>query len=584
MPLMIGESYPIDPVPSPGWPRHVLAASRSLGEALCHSRRPVSCTQPVLDSKAKQSEGVRVRVYVGLSAELSAKGSLPLPEPPSLRKGWRVRGSLPTGAEVGRVSPLCGHVSRVHQPPSPAGSSLQGRKREPGVCSGGGGSGSRQVPREGGLATESMYIEENTFKSSAFSLIFSLKEEVGALAKILRIFEEKGINLTHIESRPSRLNKDEYEFFINLDSKNIPALEDIVKALRDDIGANVHELSREKRKDAVPWFPRSIQDLDRFANQILSYGAELDADHPGFKDPVYRARRKEFADIAYSYRHGQPIPRVTYTEEEKKTWSIVFKELKTLYPTHACYEHNHVFPLLEKYCGYQENNIPQLEDVSNFLRSCTGFRLRPVAGLLSSRDFLAGLAFRVFHSTQYIRHSSRPMYTPEPDVCHELLGHVPLFADPNFAQFSQEIGLASLGAPDEFIEKLATVYWFTVEFGLCKEGNDIKAYGAGLLSSFGELQYCLSEQPFIEPLNLEKTAVQKYPVTEFQPIYYIAESFNDAKQKLRKYASTIPRPFSVRYNPYTQRIEVLDNAKQLKNLADSISNEMGLLCNALQKI
>ncbi|XP_035477516.1 phenylalanine-4-hydroxylase isoform X3 [Scophthalmus maximus] len=380
------------------------------------------------------------------------------------------------------------------------------------------------------------------------------------------------------------MDKEQYEFFISVDSSCAQAMDEAIDGLRTQISGHVHEMSRNKQKDTVPWFPNDIQDLDRFANQILSYGSELEADHPGFTDPVYRTRRKEFADIAYNYRHGQTIPRVEYTEEEKATWGTVFQELKTLYPTHACREHNRVFPLLEKYCGYKQDNIPQLDDVSRFLQSCTGFRLRPVAGLLSSRDFLAGLAFRVFHSTQYIRHSSNPLYTPEPDVCHELLGHVPLFADPSFAQFSQEIGLASLGAPDEYIEKLATVYWFTVEFGLCKQGSDIKAYGAGLLSSFGELQYCLTDKPKLQAFDPDKTSLQKYPITEYQPIYFVAESFEDAKERVRKFAGTIPRPFTVRYNPYTQSIEVLDNAQQLRNLADSIGSEMGKLCEALRKL
>lgn len=239
----------------------------------------------------------------------------------------------------------------------------------------------------------------------------------------------------------------------------------------------------------------------------------------------------------------------------------MFRELHRLYTLHAVPEYMENWPQLEKYCGYREDNLPQLQDVSSFLKRKTGFQLRPVAGYLSPRDFLSGLAFRVFHCTQYIRHSSDPFYTPEPDCCHELLGHMPLLANPSFAQFSQEIGLASLGASDSDIDKLATVnrrrkyhlnaphislkiqpisfafiqlYFFTVEFGLCRQKDGtFKVYGAGLLSSVAELQHALETTNKIKRFDPEITCVEECIITSYQNAYYYTDSFEEAKDQMR---------------------------------------------------
>lgn len=161
---------------------------------------------------------------------------------------------------------------------------------------------------------------------------------------------------------------------------------------------------------------------------------------------------------------------------------------------------------------------------------------------------------------------------------------MPLLADPSFAQFSQEIGLASLGASDEEIEKLSTVYWFTVEFGLCKEAGDVKAYGAGLLSSYGELLHAISDKPEHRQFDPAITALQTYQDQEYQPIYYVAESFEDAKEKFRRWVSKMSRPFEVRYNPHTKQIEMLDTVDKLDGLMSQMQLEMLHLSNAINKL
>ncbi|XP_053544921.1 tryptophan 5-hydroxylase 1 [Bombina bombina] len=420
------------------------------------------------------------------------------------------------------------------------------------------------------------------------SVIFSLKDEVGGLVKALKLFQEKHVNLIHIESRKSKRRNSEFEIFLDcdIDGEQLNEIFQLLKPHVNLITMNPPDnfSVEEDDMESVTWFPTKISELDKCANRVLMYGSDLDADHPGFKDNVYRKRRKHFADIAMNYRYGDPIPRIEFTEEEIKTWGTVFRELNKLYPTHACKEYMKNLPLLSKYCGCREDNIPQLEDVSRFLKERSGFTIRPVAGYLSPRDFLAGLAFRVFHCTQYVRHSSDPLYTPEPDTCHELLGHVPLLAEPSFAQFSQEIGLASLGASDEAVQKLATCYFFTVEFGLCKQEGKLKVYGAGLLSSISELKHALSGNCAVKPFDPMVTCKQECIITSFQEVYFVSETFEEAKEKMREFAKTIKRPFGLKYNPYTQSVQVLKDTKSITNVVSDLRHELDIVSDALSKM
>ncbi|XP_061395855.1 tyrosine 3-monooxygenase [Musca vetustissima] len=423
---------------------------------------------------------------------------------------------------------------------------------------------------------------ENAVQNAA--LIVRLKEGITSLGRILKAIENYHGTIQHVESRQSRSEGVDHDVLIKLSMTRGNLLQ-LIRSLRQTGSfSSINLMAENNISVKAPWFPKHASELDNCNHLMTKYEPDLDMNHPGFADKVYRQRRKEIAEIAFAYKYGDPIPHIEYTEVEVKTWRSVFRMVKELTPKHACIEYRNAFKKLEEEKIFVEDRLPQLQEMSDFLRRNTGFTLRPAAGLLTARDFLASLAFRIFQSTQYVRHVNSPFHTPEPDCIHELLGHMPLLSDPSFAQFSQEIGLASLGASDDEIEKLSTVYWFTVEFGLCKEHGEVKAYGAGLLSAYGELLHAISDKCEHRPFEPASTAVQPYQDQEYQPIYYVAESFDDAKDKFRRWVSTMSRPFEVRFNPHTERVEILDSVEKLDTLLHQMNTEILHLTNAINKL
>lgn len=252
----------------------------------------------------------------------------------------------------------------------------------------------------------------------------------------------------------------------------------------------------------------------------------LDPDHPGFRDPSYRARRNAIARLALDYREGDPPPIVEYTDAEHAVWRTVWENLEPLHRTRAIREWREGAQVL----SLDTRSVPQLVEVDEKLKK-PGMQMLPVAGLISARGFLSCLGRGVFLSTQYMRHHSMPLYTPEPDVIHELVGHATSFFDPDFVRLTRLFGTAALNADPKTLARLERVYWYTLEFGLARERDEVKAYGAGLLSSFGELGGFESRSK-LEPFDLETVSRTPYDPTNYQRVLFVAPSFRQMAREV----------------------------------------------------
>ncbi len=283
--------------------------------------------------------------------------------------------------------------------------------------------------------------------------------------------------------------------------------------------------------EAIANFEINDEELPAFEDMPFEDIEELPLEHPGAKDPEYRKRRDQIASLAKKFRETGEITDMDYTEDEQEVWRFVAGELDELHNKKA----SPFYLKAKKDLGISNDRIPQLTEMNKRLKETTGFRLAPIEGLVDTRAFLSWLSWRTMLSTQYIRHHSRPGYTPEPDIVHEAMGHIPMFTNPDFADFSQFVGHGARLANDEQLEGLGRIYWFTVEYGLVEADGDIKAFGAGLLSSFKELKNAFTDNVERRPFVLEEVIEQDYDYSDMQPVLYIAPSYKFLKEETRRY-------------------------------------------------
>lgn len=257
---------------------------------------------------------------------------------------------------------------------------------------------------------------------------------------------------------------------------------------------------------------------------------ELDPDHPGFRDAEYRARRNQIAELALNYQPGDAIPDAPYADNEHRVWQTIWDALRPAHQKHACAEYLAAIENL----NFDHDRIPQLREVNQKVQAISGFRLEPVAGLVQPRVFLENLADGIFLCTQYIRHHSTPLYTPEPDVVHEIVGHGVTLACSQLAELNRMFGQAvkRTSSADQ-LETLSRVYWFTIEFGVLRQDGALKAYGTGLLSSAGELEEM--HQADLRPFDFASITGQTYDPTHFQPVLFCADSFDAMDAQLRDF-------------------------------------------------
>ena len=260
---------------------------------------------------------------------------------------------------------------------------------------------------------------------------------------------------------------------------------------------------------------------------------ELEPGHPGLGDAGYIQRRKQLFALCRKHRLerlGPPI--IDYNAEETRIWREVSPKLDELHLHHAC----QIYLQAKRELAITREEIPQLRHLSDRLRRETNIHLVPAEGALTYRTFYQYIGERGFPVTQFIRHGSHPEFTPEPDMIHDCLGHVPPLMNRDYAELLVLIGKAVAAATDgEHVLSLKRFSWFSIEFGLLEEAGETKVFGAGILSSTGEIPFSLfSSEVTRRPFETDVVIRTDYDPSRMQDNLFIAPSFPFLRRELEK--------------------------------------------------
>jgi phenylalanine-4-hydroxylase len=224
-------------------------------------------------------------------------------------------------------------------------------------------------------------------------------------------------------------------------------------------------------------------------------------------------------------------PYDNYTEENHQAWRRLYERMLPKWERFA----NPRFLQGVHALSLDRQRVPRLDDVNRFLQPLTGFRAKAVSGYVPAFQFFDCLRQREFPTTVTMRRSDQLDYLPEPDIFHDIAGHVPMHTDKQFAETLVRFGECAQTAAKldvstsqlaSIIRAMARFFWFTIEFGLMRGGDGLKVYGSGLLSSYGEIEHAI-ESPSVQryPVHLEWVINQTFQIDRYQPLLFIVDSF-----------------------------------------------------------